>query len=215
MASVHQERSNFLSDVAWFVYVYLLVGYLKNNNIFEEIYIRFSKWLFFFVGVGSYLILILITYVEHKYNLKELFVFEYMLFDIHCAPNLICAMSIFIWVKRLNIGCIPLINFMSRSALSVYLIHQVPVFYPILWNDIFMADSLILSKYFALYAVFVSVIVYFLSILIDYIRIATETYYWGYIMSWLKNKNIVQVIDERMNALFQSEIKIINSRGVR
>ena len=86
--------------------------------------------------------------------------------DIKSFPNFIIAFCIFYWVINLRERHSKIINFMSVSTFSVYIIHQVPVFYPFLWANIFMAEKW-LPEHSVIYALIVTVIVFTACSLID------------------------------------------------
>lgn len=59
-----------------------------------------------------------------------------------------------------------LINCVSKGTFSVYIIHQVPAFYPFLWTNIFMAEKW-LPEHNVLYAIFVTITVFLVCSIID------------------------------------------------
>lgn len=55
---------------------------------------------------------------------------------LNSVPSLLCAISLLYYFKNLNIGSNKIINTLAASSLGIYIIHQVPLFYPVLWNQI-------------------------------------------------------------------------------
>lgn len=57
---------------------------------------------------------------------------------LNAVPNFATAVGIFCLFRRLSFQS-GIINGMAKSVLGVYVIHQVPCFYPYLWNGVFKA----------------------------------------------------------------------------
>ena len=61
---------------------------------------------------------------------------ERFLVDLKSAPNFVCAFAIFLFFVRLDIGSVWWINAAARPAFAVYVAHQTPAFWPVLWPRI-------------------------------------------------------------------------------
>lgn len=160
--------TGFLCDTIWFGAVYLLIGFIKKYP--PEI--KINKNNFLLLAVGGYFVLAIIHYYISVTNNQNLIykifnrVFEFYGSDIKSAPNFIIAFCLFYWVINLPEKHNKIINTLSVSTFSVYIIHQVPVFYPFLWPNIFMAEKWLPEHNF-LYALFVTITVFLACSIID------------------------------------------------
>lgn len=165
------NATGFLCDTIWFGAVYLLIGFIKKYPPKNKINNNF----FLLLSTGGYFVLEIIHYyvalTDEKnviYKVLDRAVGFYQ-GDIKTLPNFIIAFCIFYWVINLRERHSKIINFMSASTFSVYIIHQVPVFYPFLWANIFMAEKW-LPEHSVIYALIVTVIVFVACSLIDFPR---------------------------------------------
>lgn len=160
------EEMGYVIDTVWFGIVYLFVGIIKKYPIRSK-----TKIQFLIIGMGGYLVLTAARYYS-RLNINsgisgiiDKYSTQYIQ-DIKSLPNFIIAFCIFYWVINLRERHSKIINFMSVSTFSVYIIHQVPVFYPFLWANIFMAEKW-LPEHSVIYVLIVTVIVFTACSLID------------------------------------------------
>lgn len=165
------NATGFLCDTIWFGAVYLLIGFIKKYPP----KLKINKNTLFFIGWGGYSILAIIKYYVSVTDDKNLIykildrAVGFYQGDIKTVPNFLIAFCIFYWVINLRERHSKIINFMSASTFSVYIIHQVPVFYPFMWANIFMAEKW-LPEHSVIYALIVTVIVFVACSLIDFPR---------------------------------------------
>ena len=164
----------FYSKIGWFVFVYLLIGYIKKYNI--KIF-KNPKCLVPLGGV-TYLILCTIKGVcifisryspsIAKYSDK---INQFYLHEIQTIPLLLSALIVFFAFKNIKMKYNKFIDYIASSTLAVYIIHQVPSFYPFLWEKVFHIKEAYSSSYFPLYFLGVVLIIFVVCIFIDKIRI--------------------------------------------
>lgn len=139
-STVADFREGYLTDTLWFLYLYVFIGWLR---------LRCGRWLeripavgALAVAVGLYAAMVLpewwaranwgtvpATRTVHT-------VAEWYLADLKCAPNFLCALAWFLFFARLRLPVIPAVNAAARPAFAVYVAHQTPAFWPLLWNRI-------------------------------------------------------------------------------
>lgn len=154
------------------LFIYLFIGYYKiflhnKVNMFKSHF----RYMWFILFVAIYSILVMSAYYKNIYDFSFLHILSYMIFDIKTLPNFLCAFSLIVFFSHLNIKKNDIVNSLSRSALAVYIIHQMPCFYPILWKDICIYEEYITSSYFGIYTAIVCLSIYLVCICIDYFRI--------------------------------------------
>ena len=89
--------------------------------------------------------------------------------DIKTVPNILCAALTFSAVvaqkPRVNQG----INYIAKATLSLYVIHQVPLFLPFLWEKVFLGSRWIPLHPFAyVFVVFFSLLI--MAVILDEFR---------------------------------------------
>lgn len=157
------------SDVLWtFAYEYLLVGYLRlypHNRLSRilqswqapALALLFTAALTALRGAALW----------QGMDGKAMQYLEYYRTALCSAPNLLCALAIFFFFKKLNIGSLPAVNGVASATLGVYIIHQTPAVMGLLWNGIFQSAQ---HPGSAGYALFVIACVYGMGTAIDLVR---------------------------------------------
>ncbi len=126
---------DYMADLSWFCVVYVTVGWIKKNDMLSTF--RANKWISAAIGILIYACLCLSVRVP-ALN----WVSNYWLDNIRSLPNLACALAIFIFFLKTDIGTIKPLNFFARSVFAVYIVHQVPAFREFLWKNICRADAI-------------------------------------------------------------------------
>lgn len=146
MSTFWVKMDTKLCVLVYFMYAYLYIGYFKKYlyNI-----VNFNKYLLLFFGLFLYLCLTII-----KFNLIQtsstgaLYKFiENCIRDYKSIPNLLISLPIFYFFLKTNIGSNKVINFISKSALATYIIHQAPGFINYLWHNIYNCDYWLSTQY--------------------------------------------------------------------
>ena len=89
--------------------------------------------------------------------------------NLYSVFSLICALSLFVFFKQMQIGYKPWINKFAAAMFGVYLIHENPIVYPWLWSKVFHVPEYLGSSWFILYALAVITIVFFICAILDLI----------------------------------------------
>ena len=147
-------------DVCYFFFVFILVGFLKPLFSSSGKY----KYAALTIGVALYLLLVVLS-------MKGLpFMKEWSgqcLADFKTLPNLASALLTFYFFLHLRLGSIKWINIVASAAFSVYVIHQTPAFYGILWNDVFQTKRWMASDWYPLFTAGVVAAVYISGLLLE------------------------------------------------
>mgnify|MGYP006988155782 CR=1 FL=1 len=85
------------------------------------------------------------------------------LFDFKSVPAFIISIFLFLAVLNFKSFKNKVINYISASTFAVYIFHQVPGWYDILWKKIFKVNSLINSELYILYILVIVVIFIYYS----------------------------------------------------
>lgn len=161
-------EDSYVCDTLWFLIVYLFVGYYK---MYPPI-LKFGNWINLAVGGGIYLALSTGAFIGGAFGTKSSLCqmigtmsYQYIQ-DIKSLPNFLCALFIFAFFINSDEKNYKVINIVSSTTFSVYLIHQVPVFIPYLWGILFHANTWVPSHRVT-YVIFVVFTVYMVCSIID------------------------------------------------
>lgn len=193
-----------LCVLIYFMYAYLYIGYFKKY-IYTNF--KFNKYIGLIVSGLVYLMLVLLKfYFLQNHNLGILYkIITNYLGDYKSIPNLLISLPIFYFFLNLKIGCNKTINFISKSVLATYIIHQTPCFIDFLWHNIYKCDIYLNSSQPILYILSVTISLYIACILIDYVRrVFIEPL-------WIKSR-LYKLIENKMNS-FYSYIQSISPGG--
>ena len=92
------------------------------------------------------------------------------LFDFKSVPAFIISIFLFLAVLNFKSFKNKVINYISASTFAVYIFHQVPGWYDILWNKIFKVNSLINSEFYILYTLTIVVVLFIIVMILEIIR---------------------------------------------
>lgn len=150
---------NFICSFVWFAFVYLAMRQYKTSiQSFHA-----NKWIVLSFGIVLYIAL---AYGEFR---GITFAIQYI-DDFKSVPNLLISLCIFYFFIRLDIGNNKYINWFAGSAFAVYIVHQTPNFYEILWNNIYQIPSWIGSDWFIWYLFTFVFLTYIWIVLFDQAR---------------------------------------------
>ena len=138
-STIADIREGYLTDTFWFLYAYLFIGWLRLHG--ECILRRIPATGALAAGLAIYAALVLsegwarthwgTPAASTVHALASRF-----LDDLKSAPNFLCALSFLVFFAKLRLPHIPFVNASARPAFAVYVAHQAPVFWPILWTRI-------------------------------------------------------------------------------
>ena len=103
---------DYIADLSWFCVLYLIVGWAKKNNILEKHNV--NKWVYAIAGILIYAGLCFAAKVP-----MLTWAANYWLDNIRTLPNIACAVCVFCFFLKLNIGSVKLVNFFARSVFAV------------------------------------------------------------------------------------------------
>ena len=139
-STIADFREGFLVDTLWFFYVYLAAGWLRLHG--GRLLARIPASAALVVGLALYASLVLPEWLARTFwdssaaapavhALAERF-----LADLKSAPNALCALALFVFFAKLRMRPRRFLNALARPAFAVYVAHQTPAFWPLLWPRI-------------------------------------------------------------------------------
>lgn len=184
----------FLDGLLWFIYLFLLVGYYKKYGAQNKI----RKEYFLLAALGIYCGLVLFglagAYTENRVvGLLSRVSFQYLA-DYKSIPNVLCAFCLFIYFTKLEMKVSRPINAAASSAFAVYCIHQVPVFYNILWFSVFRIQAWYASPLFIPWMLAAALLLYAACHVIDLARRKWIEPLWA-------RSTVFRFLEKKINAL--------------
>ena len=156
------------SEIDFFVVTYLLGAYIKKyihgkvnyKNIWNLI-------LSLFFGVSLVLSTLVIDFVARSLNSETIFSYATYLKEFNSVLALPCAVFIFLFFSRISFES-DVINYISKSTLGIYLIHDNFLFRVIIWERIFPNIDYVNNPY--IHSVIKIFVVFAVCLIIDIIR---------------------------------------------
>lgn len=176
MPTFAAKQSDFIVNISWFVYAYILIGGLKRHTeIFSSRKFVLQKYgilisILIYLALASCKVASLACdskYIGVLCNLADQY-----LSDIKSIPNALCAMSVFCDVVSKKLNECKIVNKVARSAFAVYIIHQIPAFFPVLWSKIIHTDFWFSANVpeFALFLIVSVLSIYVICSVVDIFR---------------------------------------------
>ena len=125
-----------------------------------------------------------------------------MILSLHSMGIIIASLLCFLGTINLKIGYIKSINFLAKSTLAVYLIHEHPLMRNFIWQDIFNTREVLLSEHLYLHYFSSTFCIFFACIFLDKFKAAiidTPIYH-------LVDKLVLPTIN-RATVILQNSIK--------
>lgn len=195
MPMISSETDTFLESIFWFVFIYLFIGYIKHSSL----KIGFSSKAVLLLSLTLFFSFCLIKGIAQNYvgaigNLMTS-LSNRCIHDIKSIPNFFISLGVFYGFLHLDIKGNKMIDFLAKGSFSVYIVHQVPAFYNVLWTNIFKGVNYINDELFIV--IFILQIIGFYGVVsfIDLVRRKLETI-------WLNayfNRKIQCLIDSIYN----------------
>ena len=184
-------RNNVISVI----FIYLFVGYIKKNIIFDNNYKR--NLLLSLVSLLLYLFnVFIIDLVAHTLGDKISLYKRASYFGKNSLSvfTIITSIELFIAFIKMEPFENKFINKIASATFGIYLIHDNQIFRRYLWDKIFRVNTFYSSKYLILYAIAVTLVIYVTCTIIDLLRQATIEKLWLKIGNHLYNimKNVIQ-----------------------
>ena len=206
-STFHGMEDVYLDCLAWFVCVFIFMGYVKKNLLAK----LKGKWRWLFISAGVYALfvaVILANVITGGAHGKLAVIAEraaIMLLDYKSLPNLFIAFSLFVFFSRLEIKPNKAINYVGGSTLAVYIVHQTTALSNILWIDILHADLFAEGWGWPLYVAGVIVGVFAVVTLADKLRI--------YLLeTWIANSKPAEFICKKIDS-FYSKVEEVKVKG--
>lgn len=159
---------NPLCNEMWgFIYIWFLTGYFKR---FQPKWIMNKTLNFVIMFGGQATICFVRAYAQMRGLSTVLSYMETYRAMFWTLPPLMIAYCSFFFFYSIDIGTKKTINKWASATLGIYVIHQVPGFYPFLWNGIFKSAQYVGTRWQISYGVFVVFTVFLTLTIVDIIR---------------------------------------------
>ena len=201
-STVTQQEGFFLSNIWTFIFVYILVGYIKKYG--KVCSFKFSTLVFLIVWIAVCLVRGGVSYALTIYPSRILGMIQsyswFYYLRRQSLPNLLLAFSIFFIFFNLPAFHSKIINMVSGTTLGIYCFHECPGWKEYLWYKVFKTQEFGMNAQSELsrigYSIFCVLTVLLLGVVIELIRaraskIAIED------RNWYKNFN--KKIDDWVN----------------
>jgi hypothetical protein len=153
----------------WFCYIYLISGYIKKHGIKHFDNKLFSGCMSVVTYFTIWGLIVLTYYLAGRYPIFS--GTELSWARICCLPILLCSITIFYWIKNVDIGSKKIINAVSKTTFGVYLIHDNGNLREYLWKNIIKTPEYFYSGFFFIHLICTVIIIYIICVMIDFGRI--------------------------------------------
>jgi hypothetical protein len=153
------------SELAWFSFLYLLVGYWKKymNERSNKIWYIFAIVLGYgFICGVKLLDGMNITYANELAG--------YYTNHYEALPAFACSLGLFMLFKNIKLKNNKVINSIAHVTFPVYLIHQTPAFYMYLWNGLFRVDDYVYDLRGVAYCSVIIILLFVFAVIVEAIR---------------------------------------------
>lgn len=181
VSSFPDIQEGYVVDSLWFIFIYIFMGFYKKN-ISRHIKKKTAEAAGV-VGILIYVILVLCLILKNIYS--HSFVIDALsklskqyLDDIKTIPNFLCAFLIFVFFLNINMNKNVYINKAAKSVFAIYIVHQVPLFIPFLWNNIFKCYLWPPSNIIIIYCIVTVFAIYIIGSIVDFLRIKYIEQVW-------------------------------------
>lgn len=145
---------HLLSNVGWFVLLYLTAAYIA---MYPKIFAK--KWVFVVLSTVLYLAIVLFKLLGN--------ISLYQMNNPLCYS---CAICMFVMFKNIKIKHNPIINFVSSATLGIYLIHDNNYVRPFIWQKIFVISEIFQTASFWWKAILIVLFVFIACLVVDVLR---------------------------------------------
>lgn len=178
--TIPKSFPNVFSSLIMFILLYFTTGYIKKyvyinrNSIIKNIYIFIGL---FIIEISSVIVMCLVGNIINNVSLIN---YSSYFGKINSFFSFAISLEIFIITIKSKQFKNNIINFLSSSVLSVYLITDHILFKKLLWNRIFSINRLFNNPYFILITILICFVIYVVCIFIDFIRKNTISKVFNY-----------------------------------
>lgn len=156
------------SDLSYFLLLYLVGGYIRlyPNKYTEKTVLNFLYGIVFYLLIC--ISIIVFDALGEKYQIFSRGATYF--FGQQSFPLFISSVGIFLGFKNLKIKNIKIINMISSTTLGIYLIHDNFFVREFLWLKFFKVSEHFYDKYLLFYSLKIILLVFFVCMIIDFIR---------------------------------------------
>lgn len=177
----------------WLMVMYLLGGYMQlypPNKFFESKKVGLIGTIFSMIMMVGFILFV--DFVASGYGFYE---YDYLMSRGNMILALSCALFSFIYFKNLEMKQNTVINKIAASTFGVLLIHSNSATTRYFWWELVFKNQLFYhSKYLWIHAFAAVIIVYVISVILDWIRIKwIETPFFA----WLDQTRFFKKIEEK------------------
>ena len=175
-STVTEQEGFFTGEIWTFIYLYLIVGYIKRYGIEMSFKTSVSVFLILWIGlslargIGAYLFYISDSGIV---KIAQSYLWFYYL-RIQSLPNLLLAFSLFFTFLNIPAFHSKIINTVSGTTLGIYCFHECPGWKEYLWYNLFKTQEFGMSAQSELsrigYSIFCVLMVLLLGVVIELIR---------------------------------------------
>lgn len=183
------KTENYINNLLWFIYLYLLIGYLKKYHFFLSI--KRNRIIFW----TSYCMIFISVYIFMRWSVTRdnfdriiMFANEFSILVLASSISLFC---IFVLKESKWNKCI---NEIAGTTFGIYLIHMHPMIKDSFWENIFKCSAWMESSFYAIFSIISIGLVFIGGFLIEETR--------KMICKWLGqymglNKGVIQYINDK------------------
>lgn len=156
------------SDLAWFVFLYLLGGYMRSASVPAG---GREGLPLMRVGVSLGVVLASIVVLTSLGQFSDIFyTYSRFLAGLYSPLMLVAALGLFRFFEGLRLGHNRMINGVAGTTFGVYLIHENLLFRPFLWGEVARNADFYYSDWLVLHAVLTIFGVFAAAMLIESMR---------------------------------------------
>lgn len=161
------------SDMGWMTALYLIVGYLKiyPPAMLNSGKVALNGTLLLIAGCAAlcFLDCFLLKYASLEFSAKKVHAFlEFSFFDLSSVFNVMLSVLMFELFRTVRFSS-AFVNAVAKQTLGIYILHQVPVFIPVMWG-FFRIDDWMHSPCFILWELLTVLAVFAGCGMIEYLR---------------------------------------------
>lgn len=152
------------SELAWFVFLYLLAGYLKQGD-FTSVFSP-PRLVTVFAASLAFIWVSMVGFSALGIGGLGLY-----FAGLQTVPVLVCSVTLFLLFRELRVPSKRWINEIAATTFGVYLIHDNPFFRPVLWERIAKGSQFYAAGLVFLHALVVIPAVFIVCSAVDMLRI--------------------------------------------
>lgn len=156
----------------WFIFVYILMKYIKENYATHK-WLHAKARTYFFVFLTAYVIMFGLELVFYVKGIQgNAFALDSYI-KVRDMPSILCliaAGAFFLFFKNIQIPYNKWINLIAADTFGVYLLHNHALSIPIFWHGVSNLSNMAKTAIFPLYAIFIAVMIFVVGMMMEYVR---------------------------------------------